>query len=72
MANSQDPRIVGGFPITIMDAKYQASLRYHSIETTRGYGAGHFCGGMLINNGTTNTRDLVLTAAHCLKYGDNR
>nr|XP_013099195.1 unnamed protein product [Stomoxys calcitrans] len=46
--------------ITIDDAKYQASLRLVSLETTKGYGHGHICAGSII------TQRVILTAAHCV------
>ncbi|KAL7743676.1 hypothetical protein ACLKA6_019285 [Drosophila palustris] len=54
-----EPKIVGGYPISIDQAPYQVSVRLTARER-RSYGSGHICGGVVIS------QRLVATAAHCI------
>uniref|UniRef100_A0A8D8A417 Trypsin eta n=2 Tax=Culex pipiens TaxID=7175 RepID=A0A8D8A417_CULPI len=54
-----EPRIVGGFPALEATTRHQVSIRRRSSDESA-FGAGHICGGSLIDSRT------VLTAAHCL------
>lgn len=59
MILGQDTRIVGGTDAVLGQAPYIASLRDLTDEGLA-FGAGHFCGGTLIDQST------IVTAAHCL------
>lgn len=57
MDEGDNQRIVGGHNITIEEAPWQVSLE--KLNRSR-----HFCGGSIINRFT------IVTAAHCVKTGD--
>lgn len=46
-----EPRIIGGHVATRNTTKHQVSIRLLAVDSAD-FGAGHFCGGSLINNKT--------------------
>ncbi|XP_070137918.1 trypsin zeta isoform X3 [Drosophila bipectinata] len=52
------PKVVGGYAVTINQVPYQVSIRRRSIHEKQ-YGMGHVCGGTIIS------QRVVCSAAHC-------